>query len=353
MCGCRGHGGALPPEPVPRPRGGVWPLQGPLCSLRSQLCVNKDATCSTGGAPCPGSAGECPAPAPLCLLSVCALAPAQSWLHTGNVSGTGPARVPLTVGAGRTCPWSLSVSQGVGQRWWAGPLCIPPSGGLVWAESHPGAGVHSRGRAGWCSQAGDGGGPGGPAGMGQGQRLLPGAAGGVGATPAGVLGWERGARTFGARSRWHGAALGAAGGRGQLLSWECCPPCPAVREEAWLEMHVGPVSTGGAGGAEGAGPGSCCCRWAARSWQGQQVPDRSAGVQREPQSQGSGQRTLVEGAVESPLACVGSGGGRGGAGASRGGGGQEALYRREPGGCQVLADGLGAGPRGPGGRPRG
>lgn len=174
MCGCRGHGGALPPEPVPRPRGGVWPLQGPLCSLRSQLCVNKDATCSTGGAPCPGSAGECPAPAPLCLLSVCALAPAQSWLHTGNVSGTGPARVPLTVGAGRTCPWSLSVSQGVGQRWWAGPLCIPLSGGLVWAESHPEAGVHGPGRAGWCSQAGDGGGlgawgqPGGPAGVGQG-----------------------------------------------------------------------------------------------------------------------------------------------------------------------------------------
>ena len=172
-CGCRGHGGALPPEPVPRPRGGVWPLQGPLCSLRSQLCVNKDATCSTGGAPCPGSAGECPAPAPLCLLSVCALAPAQSWLHTGNVSGTGPARVPLTVGAGRTCPWSLSVSQGVGQRWWAGPLCIPPSGGLVWAESHPGAGVHSRGRAGWCSQAGDGGGLGAPQGWARGRGCCP------------------------------------------------------------------------------------------------------------------------------------------------------------------------------------
>lgn len=191
MCGCRGRGG-LPPEPVSRPRGGVWPLQGPLCSLRSQLCVNKDATCSTGGAPCPGSAGECPAPAPLCLLSVCTLTPAQSWLHMGNVSGTGPARVLLTVGAGRTCPWSLSVSQGVGQRWWAGPLCIPHLG---WAGlgREPPQGRSARPRQSRMVLAGGGrerpgGSQGAPQGWARGQRLLSGVGGGVGATPAGVLG---------------------------------------------------------------------------------------------------------------------------------------------------------------------
>ena len=72
----------LPPEPVSRPRGGVWPLQGSVCSVRSQPCVNRDATCSTGAAPCPGSAGECPAPAPLCLPSVHTLAPAQLAAHS-------------------------------------------------------------------------------------------------------------------------------------------------------------------------------------------------------------------------------------------------------------------------------
>ena len=127
QCPAEGGGprGGLSPEPVSRPQAGVWPLQGSVCSLRSQPCVNRDATCSTGGAPCPGSAGECPAPGPLCLPSVHTLAPAQSWLHTGDVSGMGPARVRLTVGEGRTCSWSPSVPQGAGQPWWAGPPHIP------------------------------------------------------------------------------------------------------------------------------------------------------------------------------------------------------------------------------------
>ena len=88
------------------------------------------------------------------------------------------------------------------------------------------------------------------------------------------------------------------------------------------------------------------------------------GAQREPESQGSGHRTLVEGVVESLLPRAGSGGegrsrGQKEWGAAEGTVGcwrpavESLSIGREPGRRWVLADGLGAGPRGPGGCPRG
>ena len=88
------------------------------------------------------------------------------------------------------------------------------------------------------------------------------------------------------------------------------------------------------------------------------------GAQREPESQGSGHRTLVEGVVESLLPRAGSGwegrsrgqkewGAAEGTVGGWGTAGDRLSIGREPGGRWVLADGLGAGPRGPGGCPRG
>lgn len=150
-------------------------------------------------------------------------------------------------------------------------------------------------------------------------------------------------------------------------------PRRSGRERAAADMEVTSALPGFVGGSlarDARGP--CGCRRGGRVRGGRrsgllllQVDNEElAGAQREPESQGSGHRTLVEGAVESLLPWAGSGwegrsGGQKEWGAAEGtaGGWGPAVERlstgREPGGRWVLADGPGAGPRGPGGRPQG
>lgn len=165
------------------------------------------------------------------------------------------------------------------------------------------------------------------------QEAPRGGPGGRGCCPVWVWGpppWASWGRRVGLERLWYPEPLTgrpqAQRAGEQLLSWECCPPCPGLWEEAWLGMHVGRVRTGGAGragepagvpaaagGQQGAGRG----RGSQTCWRGFRGNQRARGLGRRPWLRGSGIAAGLSG-VE---------GGRGGVGARRGGGGQGALYR--------------------------
>lgn len=249
---------------------------------------------------------------------------------TQPMSGMGSARVRLAVGEGCTCSWSPSVPCGAGQRGWAGPPHVPH---LRWAGlgREPLRGRSARSR--WRRVVLTGGGRERPGGLGAARRPHRGGPGGRGCCPVWVWGpppWASWGRSVGLACLWHPEPLTgrpqAQRAGGQLLSWGCCPPCPGLWEEAWLEMHVGRVRTARAGGSGGAGCGSCCCQWTARSWQGRGSQTGWRGFRGNQRARGLGRRPWLRGSgIAAGLSGVG--GGWGGAGARRGGGGRGALYR--------------------------